>query len=68
MWTVRLGVEAKGWLSQEKADVILLSGCAENKTLKETVESLRKMVQNATLIFCVDYIHDEQIQDRISLC
>ena len=58
--------EATGWLMQEEADVILLSGCVRNKTLKETVSLLRKIAKNATLIFCVDYIRDEEVQNRIA--
>ncbi len=58
--------EAAGWLKQKEADVILLSGCARNKTLKETVSLLRKVARNATLVFCVDYIMDEEVQNRIA--
>lgn len=57
--------EASGWLTQEEADIILLSGCAENKALKATAELLRRMAQKPVLIFCVDYIHDEKIQEQI---
>lgn len=58
--------EAAGWLRQKEADVILLSGCARNKTLKETVNLLRKVARNTTLVFCVDYIMDEEVQNRIA--
>ena len=57
--------EAAGWLAQHSVDVILLSGCAQNKTLDETVSALRNMAEHAVLIFCVDYIRDDQVQDRI---
>ena len=65
-YAVSTAEEATGWLMQEKADVILLSGCVNNKTLKETVNLLRKIAENATLIFCVDYIRDEEAQNRIA--
>ncbi|MGO4945649.1 histidine kinase dimerization/phospho-acceptor domain-containing protein [Blautia sp. Sow4_E7] len=58
--------EARGWLSRENMDVVLLSGCVQNKTLKETVDFLRKTTQNATLIFCVDYVIDEKKQEEIA--
>ena len=51
--------EATGWLTQEEADVILLSGCIKNMTLSETVGLLKSMSGNAVLIFCVDYMQDE---------
>ena len=57
--------EVSSWLMQEEMDIILLSGCAKNKTLKEMINSLRKMIGNDIPIFCVDYIHDEQIQEWI---
>ena len=51
--------EATGWLTQEEADVILLSGCIRNMTLSETVGLLKRMAGNAVLIFCVDYMQEE---------
>ena len=51
--------EAIGWLNQERADVILLSGCLRNTTLPETVELLKRMAGNAVRIFCVDYMQEE---------
>ena len=58
--------EATRWLTQEDTDLILLSGCVHNKTLKETVNLLRQTARNATLIFCVDYVLDEQKQEEIA--
>ena len=57
--------EANEWLRHKEADIILLSGCAENKALKEMVESLRKNIKNALLILCLDYVHDDQLRERI---
>ena len=57
--------EATGWLTQEQADVILLSGCIKNRTLSETVGLLKRMAGNAVLIFCVDYMHDEEAKESI---
>ena len=58
--------EAIGWLKEEEADMILISGCLHNKTLSETTALLRKAAKNAILIFCVDYIQEEQAQERIA--
>lgn len=58
--------EAVKWLTQKEADIILLSGCTQNKTLKETVDLLRQTAKNAALLFCVDYIQDEHKQEEIS--
>ena len=57
--------DAGEWLSRKMADVILLSGCAENAALKETTDVLRSMAENDVQILCVDYIRDEQVQNRI---
>ena len=56
---VSTGEEAVGWLTQEAADVILMSGCLKNRTLSETVGVLKRMSGNAVLIFCVDYMQEE---------
>lgn len=58
--------EAVSWLKQEGADIILISGCLHNMTLKETIQVLRKSAKNAVMIFCVDYIQDEHIQEKIA--
>ena len=65
-YSVTTEEEAAGWLTQQNIDLILLSGCVHNKTLKETVNLLRQTAQNATLIFCVDYVLDEQKQEEIA--
>ena len=57
--------EATEWLTQETADVILLSDCIKNRTLSETVGFLKRMDGNAVLIFCVDYIQDEEAEESI---
>lgn len=58
--------EAAGWLTQEQTDVILLSGCIQNKTLKETVDLMHQTAKNAILIFCVDYVQSEEEQEEIA--
>ena len=57
--------EATGWLTQEQADVILLSGCINNRTLSETVGLLKRIAGNAVMIFCVDYMQDEEAEENI---
>ena len=57
--------EAAGWLMQEQADVILLSDCIKNRTLSETVGLLKRMAGNAVLLFCVDYMQNEEAEERI---
>ncbi len=57
--------EAEEWLGQKKADVLLLSGCAENAALKENIDFLRTHLPKKALILCVDDIREEQIRDQI---
>lgn len=57
--------EATGWLTQEQADVILLSGCINNRTLSETVGLLKRIAGNAVMIFCVDYMQDEEAEENV---
>ena len=57
--------EAVRWLTKNQEDVILLSGCAEDKALPETVASLRRAAGNAALIFAVDDIQDEKTEEWI---
>ena len=45
--------------------MILLSGCMKNMTLSETVGSLKRMAGNAVLIFCVDYMQDDEVEECI---
>ena len=58
--TVSTEEEAVGWLVQEEADVILLSGCIRNRELKKGISLLRQTAKNVPLIFCLDYIQDDQ--------
>ncbi len=58
--------EAADWLRQENTDVILLAGCLRNKTLAETVSLLRKIAENAVLIFCVDFASEENVHDHLA--
>ena len=55
--------EAAGWLREKSTDVILLAGCLKNKTLAETVSLLRKIAENAVLIFCLDFSSEEDVHD-----
>ena len=57
--------EAAGWLTRERADVILLSGCIKNRRLSETVGLLKRMAGNTVLIFCVDDMQDEESEKNI---
>ena len=57
--------EATEWLTKEQTDIILLSGCIKNTMLSGTVESLRRMSQNAVLIFGVEYVQDEKAEEYI---
>ena len=57
--------EAIRWLRQEQADVILLSGCAADKILPESIASLRCASENTALIFAVDDIQDEKMKEWI---
>ncbi len=57
--------EAAGWLMQEKADLILMSGCPKDTSLRETVSLLRKTAGRNVLIFCVDYIQEPEEESRI---
>ena len=55
--------EAVGWLIQEKADVILLGSCLRRNDLPETVQLLRQTSKNTALIFGVDYVQEDHVQD-----
>ena len=57
--------EAVRCLKKEQTDVILLSGCGEDKTLPETIASLRCASENMALIFAVDNILDEKLEEWI---
>ena len=63
--TVSTEEEAVGWLVQEEADVILLSGCVQNKELKKSIDLLRQTAKNVPLIFCLDYIQDDQKKEEM---
>ena len=58
--------EAVDWLTQNQTDVILLAGCLKNKNLLETVNILRKLSENAVLIFCIDYAQEEHVQNMLA--
>ena len=53
------------WLKREKVDIILLSGCTDNKELASTVASLKSVAGSDTKLFCVDYIQNEKTQETI---
>lgn len=63
--TVKTQEAAIACLSHQTMDVVLLSGCVQNMNLGDTVTSLRKVAGNSTRIFCVDYVPDERMQERI---
>lgn len=57
--------EAIQWLRREKADVILLTECCQDKKLSDTVKNLREVSKKAVLIFCVDYAQEEYVKDML---
>ena len=65
LYTVSSEEEADEWLVKESTDVILLAGCLKNKNLAETVRTLRKKAKKAVLIFCLDYIHEPEVQNTL---
>lgn len=57
--------EAKNWLTKQQTDVILLAGCLKNKNLLETVSILRKLSKKAVLIFCVEEMQEDDVQNML---
>lgn len=62
IYAVSTEKEAVSWLMQNRTDVILLSECQQNNTLKETVSRLRSSSKNEVCIFNVDFASDEDVQ------
>ena len=58
--------EAETILKTEPAEVILLAGYLRDKNLGETVQILRKLREDAVMIFCVDYAQRDQVQKTLS--
>ena len=52
-------------LRAEPADVILLAGRLNDRTLPDSVRRLRQTAQDAVLIFCCDYAQREQAQSAL---
>ena len=57
--------EAKAWLTRYSTEIIILSNCISNISLKEDISLLRTVASKDVLIFAVDYIEDEQEQARL---
>lgn len=66
LYSVSTEKEAEDWLMQEHTDVILLAGCLRDKTLAETVSLLRRIAQNAVLIFCLDFAEKDEVQELLA--
>ena len=60
--TAATTAEAGRVLQGAEADIILLSGHLQDKTLKDTVRELRKWSKHAVMIFCCDYAQQEDVQ------
>ena len=52
--------EADALLAEEKAEVVLLGGCLEGRTLEDNLHRLRAETKDALLFYCCDY--DGQLQ------
>ena len=56
---------AQALLSQKAVDAIMLSGNHSNGTLADTVNRLRKVSNDAVIVFCCDYTHREYMQNTL---
>ena len=65
-YTVSSETEAREWLEGHTADVILISGCVHNEALKAAVKGLREAARKEVLIMAVDYVCDEETENRIA--
>ena len=66
LYVVSSKEEAEGWLTQESVDVILLAGTMIHENIRETVNSFKNNTPNTVLIFCVDYIQEEDLRNRLT--
>ena len=58
--------EAAKLMERNAVDVILLAGHLRDKTLPETVRTLRAASENSVLIFCCDYAQQEKVTDTLT--
>ena len=55
--------EAMMLVDRKKMDVIILAGHLQDRTLPDTVKLLRGSAKDAVLIFCCDYVRQEQVRN-----
>lgn len=60
--------EAESFLSEHKADVILLSGKYTKEHLIDAATCIKKIAPAAEIVFCVDYAQKELSYDVLRLC
>ncbi|WP_432631133.1 ATP-binding protein [Brotaphodocola sp.] len=72
MQAVRVGfymvstrAEAMELMKKQNMDVVLLNGHLLDPDLSETVADLRRMTGDTSLIFFVDYVQSDQMEDRV---
>ena len=57
--------DVEQFFKEKKADIILMSGHLQDKTLSDTVKLMRKLAEDALMIFCVDYAQRDQVQEML---
>lgn len=57
--------EAFRYLEKNEVQIILIQGCIQNKEMLLSLDVLRKAAKNHVLIYCVDYVFNENDKDRI---
>ncbi len=57
--------DVEQFFEKKKADIILMSGHLQDKTLSDTVKLMRKLAEDALMIFCVDYAQRDQVQEML---
>ncbi len=60
--------ETMAFLAKHHVDVVLLAGYLRDQSLSDTVRTLRKLSPDALLIFCVDFVQREQVQETLTQC
>ena len=56
---------ALGQIRSQRADVILLAGYLHDQKLSENIRLLRDAAADSILIFCCDYVQEDQLHDLV---
>lgn len=60
--------EAIDYLAEHDIDVVLVAGHLRDESLAETVRTMRSLEKDITLIFCVDFAQEGEVQKTLEQC